>query len=45
MTFLRFLFDRSLDVLRHDAATFVVLVLTAMCWPFDLVLDVMGVAP
>lgn len=45
MTILRFLFDRSLDAVRHDAATFVVLVLTALCWPFDLVFDVMGVAP
>lgn len=41
----RFVLDRALDSVRHDVATFVVMLITALCWPFDLIFDLIGIAP
>lgn len=34
---------RLLSAARHDVATAIVLFLTAACWPFDFLFDLLGV--
>lgn len=41
----RFILDRAMCSIRHDVATFVVMFITAWCWPLDLVFDLIGIAP
>lgn len=42
---IRFILDRALADIRRDVVTFAVIVIAATCWPFDLVFDLLGIAP
>lgn len=42
---LRFILDRAANQLRTDAAVFVAMWLAFACWPFDLIFDLIGIAP
>lgn len=42
---IRFILDRAFCQLRTDAAVLVAMWLAFACWPFDLIFDLIGVAP
>lgn len=40
---IRFILERALDNVRRDVVTLAVILLALACWPFDLILDLLGV--
>lgn len=45
MSLLRFVIDRAIIQARTDAAVVIAVILAALTWPWDLVLDIVGIGP
>lgn len=45
MKLARYIFDLMMLGIRRDVVTFAVILLAYACWPFDLVFDLLGIAP